>query len=73
MILKIYWNKFPIAKILVGKDYLTPNLEIIVDEMLEQKQIQKLIDFLKKWLNEKINLELKSLIDLKILIKKTLQ
>ena len=62
---KIYWNKFPIAKIIPGKDYLTPNLEIIVDEMLEQKQRQKLIDFLKKWLNEKINLELKSLIDLR--------
>ena len=62
---KIYWNKFPIAKIIPGKDYLTPNLEIIVDEMLEQKQRQKLIDFLKKWLSEKINLELKSLIDLR--------
>jgi ATP-dependent RNA helicase SUPV3L1/SUV3 len=62
---KIYWNKFPIAKIIPGKDYLTPNLEIIVDEMLEQKQRQKLIGFLKKWLSEKINLELKSLIDLK--------
>jgi ATP-dependent RNA helicase SUPV3L1/SUV3 len=33
--------------------------------MLEQKQRQKLIDFLKKWLSEKINLELKSLIDLR--------
>ena len=62
---KIYWNKFPIAKLIPGKDYLTPNLEIIVDEMLEQKQRQKLIDFLKKWLSEKINLELKSLIDLR--------
>ncbi|WP_440937489.1 helicase-related protein [Candidatus Pelagibacter sp.] len=62
---KIYWNKFPIAKIIPGKDYLTPNLEIIVDEMLEQKQRQKLIDFLKKWLSEKINFELKSLIDLR--------
>ena len=62
---KIYWNKFPIGKIIPGKDYLTPNLEIIVDEMLEQKQRQKLIDFLKKWLSEKINLELKSLIDLR--------
>jgi ATP-dependent RNA helicase SUPV3L1/SUV3 len=62
---KIYWNKFSIAKIVPGKDYLKPNLEIIVDEMLEQKQRQKLIDFLKKWLNEKINFELKSLIDLR--------
>ncbi|AFS48028.1 helicase family protein [alpha proteobacterium HIMB5] len=62
---KIYWNKFPIAKIIPGKDYLSPNLEIIVDEMLEQKQRQKLINFLKKWLSEKINLELKSLIDLR--------
>ena len=62
---KIYWNKFSIAKINKGKDYLSPSIELAVDEMLEQKQRQKLNDFLIKWLNEKINSELKSLIDLK--------
>ena len=67
---KIYWNKFPIAKINTGKDYLSPNLDVIVDEILEQKQKQKLSDFLKKWLDEKINVELKSLIDLKSINQK---
>ena len=67
---KIYWNKFPIAKINTGKDYLSPNLDVIVDEILEQKQKQKLSDFLKKWLDEKINFELKSLIDLKSINQK---
>ena len=62
---KIYWNKFSIAKINKGKDYLSPSIELAVDEMLEQKQRQKLNYFLIKWLNEKINSELKSLIDLK--------
>ena len=62
---KIYWDKFSIAKINKGKDYLSPSIELAVDEMLEQKQRQKLNDFLIKWLNEKINSELKSLIDLK--------
>ncbi|WP_440931699.1 helicase-related protein [Candidatus Pelagibacter sp.] len=62
---KIYWNKFSIAKINKGKDYLSPSIELAIDEMLEQKQRQKLNDFLIKWLNEKINSELKSLIDLK--------
>ena len=67
---KIYWNKFPIAKINTGKDYLSPNFDVIVDEILEQKQKQKLSDFLKKWLDEKINFELKSLIDLKSINQK---
>ena len=67
---KIYWNKFPIAKINTGKDYLSPNLDVIVDEILEQKQKRKLSDFLKKWLDEKINFELKSLIDLKSINQK---
>ncbi|WP_440908776.1 helicase-related protein [Candidatus Pelagibacter sp.] len=67
---KIYWNKFPIAKINTGKDYLSPNLDVIADEILEQKQKQKLSDFLKKWLDEKINFELKSLIDLKSINQK---
>ena len=45
-------------------------MDVIVDEILEQKQKQKLSDFLKKWLDEKINFELKSLIDLKSINQK---
>ena len=42
---KIYWNNSPIAKLMPGKDYLNPNIELIVDEILEQNQKQKLIIF----------------------------
>jgi ATP-dependent RNA helicase SUPV3L1/SUV3 len=62
---KIYWNKFPIAQLLEGKDYLNPNLHLIVDDILENEYKNKLSEFLEKWLKEKINFVLKSLIDLK--------
>ena len=64
---KIYWNKSPIGRISPGKDYLNPNIELIVDDILEQNQRQRLMTFLTKWLKDKINLTLKSLIDLKFL------
>ncbi len=67
---KIYWNNSSIAKLSPGKDYLNPNLELIVDEMLEQDQRQKLITFLRQWIKIKINTILKSLIDLKDLKEK---
>ena len=67
---KIYWNKSPVGRILPGKDYLNPNIELIVDDILELDQRQRLINFLNKWLKEKINLILKSLIDLKFLKEK---
>ena len=62
---KIYWNKAQIAKIIPGKDYLNPNIELIVDDMLEQDQRNELINFLEKWLKNKINTILNSLIELK--------
>jgi len=62
---KIYWNKFAIARLIAGNDYLTPNFELIVDDILEQDQKQKLINFINKWLKNKIDSVLKSLIDLK--------
>ncbi len=62
---KIYWNKFPIAKLLSGKDYLNPDLLLIVDDILENNHKKKLSEFLNKWIKEKINFVLKSLIDLK--------
>ena len=64
---KIYWNKSPIGRISPGNDYLNPNIELIVDDILEQNQRQQLTNFLIKWLKDKINLTLKSLIDLKFL------
>ncbi len=62
---KIYWNKFPIAKLIPGNDYLNPNFELIVDDILDHNQRQKLYNFINKWLKNKINTVLQSLIDLK--------
>jgi len=67
---KIYWHKFAIARLVAGNDYLTPNFELIVDDILEQDQKQKLINFINKWLKNKIETVLKSLVDLKDLKEK---
>ena len=67
---KIYWNNFPIAKLSTGNDYLNPNFELIVDENIEQNQNQKLSEYINKWIQDKINIVLKSLIDLKNLKEK---
>ena len=62
---KIYWGEFPIAKLLPGKDYLKPEFNLIIDDMIDISEQKKLQGFLEKWINKKINLILKSLIDLK--------
>jgi ATP-dependent RNA helicase SUPV3L1/SUV3 len=62
---KIYWKNFAIAKLEAGKDYLNPEFFLIVDDILENNEKQKLSDFIEKWIKEKINFVLKSLIDLK--------
>ena len=67
---KIYWNGASIAKLVSGKDYLNPGVDLLVDEMLEQDQRGKLINFLEKWLKDKISITLKSLFDLKDLKEK---
>ena len=67
---KIYWNNFPIAKLSIGSDYLNPNFELIVDDIIDQNQKQKLSEYINKWIENKINTVLKSLIDLKNLKEK---
>ena len=62
---KIYWNDFPIAKLTTGSDYLNPNFDLIVDDVIEKNTKQKLNDYINKWIHSKINNVLKSLIDLK--------
>ncbi len=62
---KIYWQKFPIAKLMPGKDYLEPELSLIIDDMVEIDERKKLQNYLNHWIKEKINEVLKSLIDLK--------
>jgi len=67
---KIYWNNSPIAKLSTGNDYLNPNFELIIDDIIEQSQKQKLSEYINKWIHNKINIILKSLIDLKNLKEK---
>ena len=62
---KIYWNDFPIAKLSPGNDYLNPHFDLIVDDIIEPIQKQKLGEYIGKWIQDKINLVLKSLVDLK--------
>ena len=63
--LKLYWNNFPIAYLSKGSDYLKPEIDAIVDDVVETEDKNNLQNFLKKWMNEKINNELGSLIKLK--------
>ncbi len=67
---KIYWNNYPIARLSNGNDYLSPNIELIIDDAINQNQKQKLNIFINKWIENKINIVLKSLIDLKNLKEK---
>jgi len=64
---KIYWEKFPIAKLLPGKDYLDPELSLIIDDIVEIDEQKKLLEHLEKWLKKKIKFILKSLIELRSL------
>ena len=64
---KIYWEKFPIAKLQPGNDYLKPEIDLIIDDMVETNDQQKLLKFLNSWILDKINNELKNLIDLKFI------
>ena len=63
--LKIYWNNFPIAYLSKGSDYLKPEIIPIVDDVVEVGDKNNLQNFLKKWINDKVNTELGSLIKLK--------
>ena len=62
---KIYWKIFPIAKLIPGKDYLKPEINLIIDDMIDNIHKSNFIKFLQNWINEKINSDLKSLTDLK--------
>ena len=61
---KIYWMDSPIAQIKPGKNYLNPNLEIIVDEALDDESRVKLKNNLEKKLYDLINYELQDLVNL---------
>ncbi len=62
---KIYWNEDPVAKLVAGSDYLNPKINLIIDEMIENDERNKLNEYLNKWIIKKITIELNSLIELK--------
>jgi len=62
---KIYWNNFPIARLAAGQDYLNPDFDLIIDDIVEQNTKQKLNEYINRWIHTKINNVLKSLVDLK--------
>ncbi len=62
---KIYWKNNPIAKLAKGSDYLNPKIDLIIDEMIENDERNKLNDYLNEWIIKKIENELDSLIKLK--------
>ena len=62
---KIYWNNFPIAILIPGKNYLKPEIKLIIDDMVDNDDQLKLIEYLNNWINKKIQEDLKNLIDLK--------
>ena len=64
---KIYWNKNPIGFIIPGKDYLSPEIKLIIDDMVEFNDQKKLLEFLNIWLTKKINNDLESLHKLKFI------
>ena len=48
-------EKFPIARLKKGNDYLSPEIEIISDDSLNEEAKFKLTMFLNKWLTNYIN------------------
>tara|TARA_B100001248_G_scaffold91278_1_gene67676 strand:- start:1471 stop:3936 length:2466 start_codon:yes stop_codon:yes gene_type:complete len=52
---KIIWKNDPIAKLRKGNDYLNPEIEVINDDSLNDDSKQKLIIFLRKWLDNHIH------------------
>jgi len=61
---KIYWKDNPIAKIKKGKNYLSPEIEIISDEALEINIKEDLLSSMNNWIDNLISEELSDLINL---------
>jgi len=62
---KISWNGYSIAQLIPGKDYLNPDIKLIIDDMIENEDQTNLIKYLTNWIHNKIKDELKNLLDLK--------
>tara|TARA_B100001123_G_scaffold273807_1_gene304674 strand:+ start:89 stop:2563 length:2475 start_codon:yes stop_codon:yes gene_type:complete len=61
---KISWKNNPIAKIKKGKNYLSPEIEVVADEALDTKTKEGLFIFLNNWLESYVSEELSDLINL---------
>ena len=61
---KIYWNNNPIAYLKKGKNYLSPRLELIVDEAIDLDSKDLLKSNLEKKLHNLIKEELSDLVNL---------
>jgi ATP-dependent RNA helicase SUPV3L1/SUV3 len=61
---RILWLDNPIAKIIPGKNYLEPNIDLITDDILDLDSKNKLKEFLHNWLTNLINTKLKDLVNL---------
>ena len=61
---KIIWKNSPIGKIKKGDSYLTPVIEVIADDALQENTRSDLEVFLNKWLSDHIDEVLNDLIGL---------
>ena len=61
---KIIWKNHPIARLKKGSSYLSPEIEIIADDSLNEVSRLKLTNFLNKWLENYVNEVLGDLIRL---------
>ena len=61
---KIYWLGNPIAYLKIGKNYLNPSLELIIDEAIDVESKEKLKNSLEEKLNSIIKNELSDLVNL---------
>jgi len=61
---KIYWKDSPVAKIIKGKNYLSPEIEIIADEALEINMKENLSSSINNWIKDLISEQLSDLVNL---------
>ena len=52
---KIIWRNNPVARLKKGSNYLTPEIDVIADESLNEDSKSKLMKFLNNWLAKYIN------------------
>ena len=61
---KIIWKNNPIARLKKGNDYLSPEIDVIADDSLNEEYKTKLFLFINKWITNYINEVLGDLVKL---------